>query len=139
LYNLIGLSSPILILVAIRIHKPEPRAPWFLFALGQFLLIMGDVLAYNYQRFFHTELQYPAVSDLFYPLVYPCLALGLVLLGEVSTVSRDATPRAASVGYVRGYPLHEYWDALHASRQGYHLITVDNSPAFSALSLHGGQ
>ena len=28
LFNLIGLSSPILILVAVRIHQPEKRWPW---------------------------------------------------------------------------------------------------------------
>ena len=89
LYNLIGLSSPLLILVAIRVHKPEPRAPWLLFALGQFLFIMGDVLAYNYERFFHTALPYPAVSDLFYLLVYPCLAVGLLLLLRRRSPGRD--------------------------------------------------
>ena len=89
IYNLIGLSSPVLILVAVRAHKPEPRAPWFLFALGQFLFIMGDVLAYNYERFFHTELPYPSVADLFYLLVYPCLALGLLLLLRRRSPGRD--------------------------------------------------
>jgi diguanylate cyclase (GGDEF)-like protein/PAS domain S-box-containing protein len=89
LYNLIGLSSPALILVAIRAHKPEPRAPWFLFALGQFLFILGDVLAYNYERFFHTTLPYPAISDLFYLLVYPCLAVGLLLLLRRRSPGRD--------------------------------------------------
>ena len=89
IYNLIGLSSPVLILVAVRAHKPDPRAPWFLFALGQFLFILGDVLAYNYERFFHTELPYPSIADLFYLLVYPCLALGLLLLLRRRSPGRD--------------------------------------------------
>ena len=89
LYNAIGLSSPILILVAVKVHKPEPRAPWFLFALGQFLFILGDILAYNYSRFFHTDLPYPSIADLFYLLVYPCLALGLLLLIRRRSPGRD--------------------------------------------------
>ena len=89
IYNLVGLSSPVLILVAVRVHRPEPRAPWFLFALGQFLFILGDVLAYNYTRFFHTDLPYPSVADLFYLLVYPCLALGLLLLIRRRNPGRD--------------------------------------------------
>jgi diguanylate cyclase (GGDEF)-like protein/PAS domain S-box-containing protein len=89
LYNLIGLSSPILILVAVRVHKPDPRAPWFLFALGQFFFIVGDVLAYNYDKFFHTDLPYPSIADLFYLLVYPCLALGLLLLIRRRSPGRD--------------------------------------------------
>ncbi len=51
LFNLIGLSSPVLILVAVHLHKPERRAPWFLIAAGQFLFIAGDVVSYNYERF----------------------------------------------------------------------------------------
>ena len=34
-FNLIALSSPIAILVAVRLWKPEHTAPWYLFALGQ--------------------------------------------------------------------------------------------------------
>ena len=48
IFNAIGLSSPILILVAVKIHKPEPRTPWLLFAVGQILFITGDVIAYNF-------------------------------------------------------------------------------------------
>ena len=54
LYNIIGISSPIVILLAVRLHAPEQRAPWYLFALGQTLFIGGDVLAYNYDTFFGT-------------------------------------------------------------------------------------
>jgi diguanylate cyclase (GGDEF)-like protein/PAS domain S-box-containing protein len=89
LYNVIGLSSPVLILVAVRVHKPEPRAPWFLFALGQFLFILGDILAYNYEHFFKSELPYPSVADLFYLLVYPCLAIGLLQLIRRRSPGRD--------------------------------------------------
>ena len=51
LFNLIGLSSPILIVVAVKIHAPENRWPWHLIAFGQFLFIAGDVVSYNYEQF----------------------------------------------------------------------------------------
>jgi len=80
LFNLIGASSPLLILVAARGKPPAERMPWYLFALGQALFIAGDVLAYNYERFFGTPLPYPAISDVLYLAVYPCLTAGLLLL-----------------------------------------------------------
>ena len=89
LFNLIGLSSPVMILVGVRLHTPERRASWFLFALGQALFIIGDVLAYNYNKFFGAELPYPSVADIAYLSVYPCLALGLLLLVRHRSPGRD--------------------------------------------------
>ena len=80
LFNLIGLSSPLMILVAVRMHKPAARAPWYLFALGQALFITGDVIAYNYEKLFGNPLPYPSIADVAYLSVYPCLVLGLFLL-----------------------------------------------------------
>jgi diguanylate cyclase (GGDEF)-like protein/PAS domain S-box-containing protein len=80
LYNVIGISSPIVILLAVRMHKPEQRAPWFLFAIGQTLFIAGDVIAYNYDSFFGEPLPYPAISDALDLSVYPCLVAGILLM-----------------------------------------------------------
>ncbi len=89
LFNIIGLSSPLMILVAVRIHKPEQRLPWLLFALGQALFIGGDVLAYNYEKFFGHPLPYPAVSDIFYLAVYPALVAGILLIIHRRNPGRD--------------------------------------------------
>jgi diguanylate cyclase (GGDEF)-like protein/PAS domain S-box-containing protein len=89
LFNLIGLSSPVLILAAVVVHKPEAKAPWYLFALGQFLFITGDVLAYNYDKIFGTELPFPAISDVAYLLVYPCLIAGGLALLHLRAPRRD--------------------------------------------------
>jgi len=99
IFNLIGLSSPALILAAVRIHEPEQRAPWYLFALGQSLFIAGDVVAYNYSAF-HNAMPgifpldaggtpYPAISDLLYLSVYPCLVAGLILIVRRRGAGRD--------------------------------------------------
>jgi diguanylate cyclase (GGDEF)-like protein/PAS domain S-box-containing protein len=89
-YNLIGISSPIAIVIAARIHNPARKAPWYLFALGQTFFIAGDVVYYNYAKFFHTaNIPYPSLGDVFYLSVYPCLALGLILMVRWRTPGRD--------------------------------------------------
>jgi diguanylate cyclase (GGDEF)-like protein/PAS domain S-box-containing protein len=89
LYNVIGISSPVVILLAVRMHRPDQRAPWYLFALGQALFIAGDVLAYNYDTLFGTELPYPAVSDALYLSVYPCLVAGIMMMIHRRNPGRD--------------------------------------------------
>ena len=89
LFNVIGLSSPIVIVIAVRIHRPEHRLPWYLVAAGQLLFILGDVITYNYDRFFGTELPFPSIGDLFYLSVYPFLVAGILLLIRARTPGRD--------------------------------------------------
>jgi hypothetical protein len=99
LFNLIGLSSPLLILVAVRVHKPERRLPWILFAVGQMLFIAGDVIAYNYEKFSHVMpgvfkltpdgTPFPSWGDPFYLGVYPCLIGGVLLLIRSRMAGRD--------------------------------------------------
>ena len=79
-FNTIALSSPIAIMIAVRLWKPVSRSPWYLFALGQALFVAGDVITYNYDRFFGHALPFPSVGDVFYLSVYPCLIAGILLL-----------------------------------------------------------
>ena len=53
IFNVTGLLSPILILVALWMWKPKHRLPWILFAIGQFVFIAGDVISYNYETLFN--------------------------------------------------------------------------------------
>jgi diguanylate cyclase (GGDEF)-like protein/PAS domain S-box-containing protein len=80
LFNSIAISSPIIILIAVRLWKPDARWPWYLFALGQTFFVAGDVITYNYPTFFGSELPFPSVGDVFYLSVYPCLVFGILLL-----------------------------------------------------------
>ncbi|HEY7477769.1 MAG TPA: EAL domain-containing protein, partial [Actinomycetota bacterium] len=104
-FNLIGLSSPILILVAIHLHRPEHRAPWILIALGQFVFIAGDVVSYNYHRFAASipslfplvytpespegVVPFPGPADALYLLVYPFLTVGILLMIRARNPGRD--------------------------------------------------
>jgi diguanylate cyclase (GGDEF)-like protein/PAS domain S-box-containing protein len=89
LFNAIALSSPIAIVIAVRMWKPSQRAPWYLFALGQTLFVAGDVITYNYERFFHAELPYPSIGDVLYLAVYPCLVLGVLSIVRRRSPGRD--------------------------------------------------
>src|ERR1700693_2177312 len=51
-FNLIGFSACVAIIVGVRMHRPAARWAWYLIALGQLLFVLGDVLAYNYKAFF---------------------------------------------------------------------------------------
>jgi PAS domain S-box-containing protein len=80
LYNLIGVSAVVAILLGVRMHRPHQRLAWYLVAAGLALWVSGDVITYNYERFFGTEPPFPSVGDLLYLSVYPFLIAGLLLL-----------------------------------------------------------
>jgi PAS domain S-box-containing protein len=79
-FNLIGLSGTVAILLAVRRHRPEQRAAWYLVAIGQAMFVCGDVITYNYERFFGTEPPFPSIGDAFYLSVYPFLVTGILLM-----------------------------------------------------------
>ncbi|MGZ5292393.1 MAG: putative bifunctional diguanylate cyclase/phosphodiesterase [Actinomycetota bacterium] len=104
LFNLIGLSSPILILVAVRMHEPEKRWPWYLIAIGQLIFIAGDVVSYNYEQFHELlpsvfrldytfnpagDVPFPGIADMLYLAVYPCLIAGMMMMIRARTPGRD--------------------------------------------------
>ncbi|HEY7666501.1 MAG TPA: ATP-binding protein [Actinomycetota bacterium] len=80
LYNLIGVSAVVAIWAGVRMHRPHQRLAWYLVAAGLALWVSGDVITYNYERFFGTEPPFPSIGDLLYLSVYPFLIAGLLLL-----------------------------------------------------------
>jgi diguanylate cyclase (GGDEF)-like protein/PAS domain S-box-containing protein len=87
-FNVFGLSSIVAIVGAIRMHGVA-RLPWALIAAGLAAFVAGDVLAYNYTRFFGTDLPFPSIADGFYLATYPLLIAGLLLLVRKRTPSHD--------------------------------------------------
>jgi signal transduction histidine kinase len=79
-FNAIGLSAVGAIVLGVRLHRPRVPAAWYMFAAGLALFVGGDVLAYNYERFFGRGLPFPSVADALYLGVGPTLTAGLVLL-----------------------------------------------------------
>ncbi|AGZ43448.1 putative signaling protein [Actinoplanes friuliensis DSM 7358] len=78
-YNAIGLISALLILLAVRLHRPERPAMWYWFAAGQITWVLGD-LTWEYHQYVLHEEPYPSFADVFYLGAYPMLVVGLVLL-----------------------------------------------------------
>ena len=90
LFNLIAFSSPVAIVLAIRIWKPAVQSPWYLFALGQTLFVVGDVITYNYATWFNgAELPFPSIGDVLYLSVYPPLIAGILLIVRRRNPGRD--------------------------------------------------
>jgi diguanylate cyclase (GGDEF)-like protein/PAS domain S-box-containing protein len=89
-YNVIGGSAVVALLLGTRRNaRRGHQLPWRLFALAQALFVTGDVLAYNYKRFFGVELPFPSIADLFYLAFYPLLVAGLLVLIHKRDESRD--------------------------------------------------
>ena len=88
-FNVIGGSAVIALLVGARRNAPDHRWPWYLFALGQAFFVSGDVLAYNWQRFFGVPLPFPSLADAFYLAFYPLLIAGLLLLIRKANAGRN--------------------------------------------------
>ena len=89
LFNVIGLSASVAIVVGARMNHPRQRLPWYLVAMGQALFVAGDVITYNYERFFGTAPPFPSIGDLFYLSVYPFLIAGVLLLVRRRSPGRD--------------------------------------------------
>ena len=79
LYNAIGLVFGLLILVGVRLYRPDRPALWYWFAAGQLAAVAGDVVWEIYAYVLHEE-PFPSVADVFYLGSYPLFLVGLVLL-----------------------------------------------------------
>jgi diguanylate cyclase (GGDEF)-like protein/PAS domain S-box-containing protein len=80
MFNLIGLSPAVAIVVGIHWHRPAARMPWYLLALGQVLFVTGDVFWYGYDALYGHLPPFPSLGDVFYLSVYPFAMAGLLIL-----------------------------------------------------------
>jgi diguanylate cyclase (GGDEF)-like protein/PAS domain S-box-containing protein len=80
LFNFIGLSSAVAIVIGVRVHKPKARIAWYLFVAGQLLFVMGDAFYYGYNALFHKDVPFPSPADFLYLAVYPALIAGLLII-----------------------------------------------------------
>ena len=87
-FNLIGLSSVVAIVAAIRVYRVA-RLSWVLIAAGLATFVTGDVLSYNYTRFFGSTLPFPSVADGFYLATGPLLIAGLLSLVRKRNPAHD--------------------------------------------------
>ena len=94
IYDSIGLSSVVLSIYGIRRNRPSNALAWYLFALGQFAFVSGDLIRAYYEIVVGGSAPFPGFSDIAYVAAYPILAASLILLVR----SREwATDRATLI------------------------------------------
>src|SRR4029079_10909696 len=82
LMNLLGLTPVVAIAIALRLHRPVTRWPWWCFAVGFLLFWCGDLYTYGYRLLLGGDVPFPSIGDGAYLLVYPVLFAGLVGLAR---------------------------------------------------------
>jgi diguanylate cyclase (GGDEF)-like protein/PAS domain S-box-containing protein len=89
LYLGLAVCGVVGVLVGVRWHRPDYSTPWYLFAAGLSLFLVGDGLFYFYKLVHHHERPFPSAADAFYLSSYPFLAAGLLLLIRRRDPGRD--------------------------------------------------
>ncbi|HEY0000397.1 MAG TPA: EAL domain-containing protein [Actinoplanes sp.] len=75
----IGLSAAVAVLIGVRVHRPSRRLPWYLLATVLVSFTFGDTTYNILTDFLGLEHPFPSVADVFYLLVYPMLAVALLI------------------------------------------------------------
>jgi hypothetical protein len=75
-YNLIGGSAVVAIVLGARANSPRFRLPWQLLAVGQGLFLVSNIISYNYENLFGSTLPMPSLADPFHLAFYPVLRRG---------------------------------------------------------------
>ncbi|HET9442559.1 MAG TPA: hypothetical protein VFO65_04505, partial [Acidimicrobiales bacterium] len=78
IYLTVGAAGVLAVVVGIRRHRPAPAYPWYLFAAGLLLFLIGDGFFYFYKLVRHVERPFPSLADAFYLASYPVLIAGLL-------------------------------------------------------------
>src|SRR4051812_42960283 len=88
-FNLLGLSPVVAIIVGVRRYRPSGAGPWRWFAIGFLLFWLGDLYTYSYPRLTGAEVPFPSLGDAAYIIVYPALMMGLLILVRRRNPERD--------------------------------------------------
>lgn len=78
-YLAVGLAGVGAVLSGVRLHRPQSRTPWLLFAAGQAAWVVGDTV-FNWNQMVREVSPFPSGGDVAYLLAYPLLAVGIALL-----------------------------------------------------------
>jgi diguanylate cyclase (GGDEF)-like protein/PAS domain S-box-containing protein len=79
-FDVIGWSSIGAIIYGVRRNRPSNPLPWYLFALGEFGFVSGDMIRAYYETGLQVPAPFPGFADIGYVLGYPALVAGLFLL-----------------------------------------------------------
>ncbi|MFD0516590.1 diguanylate cyclase domain-containing protein [Paractinoplanes durhamensis] len=131
-YDATGLAAGLLILVAVRLHRPARPAMWYLFAAGQILSVTGD-FTWEYYEYVRHEEPYPSFADVFYVASYLPLIAGLFLLVRRGRGNGGSLLDAAMVATGLGLAMWVF--VLHPVAAGESASTLERviSTAYPAL------
>ena len=73
----IGYSSAAMVVLGVRLNRPDHRLPWYLISAALVCFTTGDTV-YNVILAIGQEPAFPGVADIFYLLVYPLLTGGFL-------------------------------------------------------------
>jgi signal transduction histidine kinase len=79
-YDVIGLSSAVAVVLGAVIYRPSMRLPWWLFGAGLLAFTCGDIIFNLYADLWHKDPPIPSAADVFYLAGYPFLTVGLLML-----------------------------------------------------------
>src|SRR5690242_20037127 len=78
-FDTIGLLTPVMILIGVRVHRPANASMWRLFAVGKLMWFGGDLI-YAINIFGRHQDPFPSVSDVFYIAADPVTFAALLML-----------------------------------------------------------
>ncbi len=136
-YNLIGGSTVVAIVLGVRMHRPDARLPWQLLAIGQGLFLVSNVIAYNHERLFGAALPMPSLADPFHLAFYPFFVLGMALLIRDRRAEGDRAGLidAAIVTIALAALLWVYLIAPYVDQQSLPLLRRLVSTAYPAMDI----
>ena len=123
-FNLLGLSPVVAIIVGVRRYRPASAGPWRWFAIGFLLFWLGDLYTYSYPRLTGAEVPFPSLGDAAYVLVYPALMTGLLILVRRRNPERDRAGAIDSLIMTLGLALISWIALIQPSLHDDELSTV---------------
>ncbi|HEX5200606.1 MAG TPA: EAL domain-containing protein [Actinoplanes sp.] len=75
----IGLSAALAVVVGVQVHRPAKRLPWYLLSAVLVSFTAGDTTYNILTDFLGRDNPFPSLADGFYLLVYPMLAVALLI------------------------------------------------------------
>jgi len=123
-FNLLGLSPVVAIVIGVRRHGGASAGPWRWFAIGFLLFWLGDLYTYSYPRLTGVEVPFPSLGDAAYVLVYPALMMGLLVLVRRRNPERDRAGAIDSLIITLGLALVSWIALIQPSLHDDQLSTV---------------
>jgi diguanylate cyclase (GGDEF)-like protein/PAS domain S-box-containing protein len=81
----IGLSAAAGVLVGVRLHRPSKKLPWYLLSAVLVSFTAGDTTYNVLTDYLGQANPFPSLADAFYLLVYPMLAVALLIFIRVGS------------------------------------------------------